>query len=419
MLFVAAACGRLAASRRDTPPLATLGLLCGASLSLVSAGAVMTDAALVVGTTLALCGLWQALHGPRYRDGAILLFAGLAIGLLAKGPLVLVLAGLPTAVWAAWAGQWRRLLRDVPWIPGLAATTAAAAWWYIAAELKTPGFIDYYIVGEHWHRFLSPGWSGDRYGFAHAFPRGTIWLFALVSTLPWPLLLLAVASGPRVPRSEAASPTVDTRSWQAYLACWSLAPLVFFTAARNIILPYALPALPAMALLASHWLRRRVGSQRMHAWIAGGLALSTASALGLLIHAERAGTFGSSSAKAVVSAWEAQRHQNGESLVFVSERLHSASFYSAGRAEFVTSPAEALRRLAPNGGFVAVRDDDTDVLARFDCVTQRTEVGGFVLLHLPSPLSAMTATLPRRCFFLGCAAAAPEDQGSWRTAPSP
>jgi 4-amino-4-deoxy-L-arabinose transferase-like glycosyltransferase len=381
MLFVATACGRLAASRRDTPPLATLGLLCGASLFLVSAGAVMTDEALLVGNTLALCGLWQALHGPRYRDGAILLFAGLAIGLLAKGPLALVLAGFPTAAWAAWTGQGRRLLRDVPWIPGLAATTAAAAWWYIAAELKTPGFIDYYIVGEHWHRFLTPGWSGDRYGFAHAFPPGTIWLFALVSTLPWPLLLLAAAS-PRAARSEAASPDVDTRSWQAYLACWSLAPLVFFTAARNIILPYALPALPAMALLASHWLWRRVGSERMHAWIAGGLALSTASALGLLIHAERAGTFGSSSAKAVVSAWEAQRHQDAEPLVFVTERLHSATFYSAGRAEFVTSPAEALKRLAPNGGFVALRDDDTNVLASFDCVTQRTEVGGFILLHL-------------------------------------
>ena len=391
MLFVAAACGRLAASRRDTPPLATLGLLCGAALSLVSAGAVMTDEALVVGTTLALCGLWQALHGPRHRDGAILLFAGLAIGLLAKGPLVLALAGLPTAAWAVWTGQVRRLLRDVPWIAGLVVTTAAAGWWYLAAELKTPGFIDYFIVGEHWHRFLTPGWSGDRYGFAHAFPAGTIWLFALVSTLPWPLVLLAAASAPRAARPEIPGADADTRSWQFYLVCWSLAPLVFFTAARNIILPYALPALPPMALLASHWLGRRVGTERMHAWIAVGLVLSTAGALGLLIHAERAGTFGSNSAKAVVSAWEAQRHQNAEPLVFVTERLHSAAFYSAGRAEFVTSAAEALTRLAPNGGFVAVRDDDTHVIAKLDCVTQRTEVGGFILLHLPRPRDASHA----------------------------
>jgi 4-amino-4-deoxy-L-arabinose transferase-like glycosyltransferase len=390
MVLVAVACGRLAASRRDTSPLATIGMLAGAALSLVAAGAVMTDAALVVGTALALCGLWQALHGPRHRTGNALLFAGLAVGLLAKGPLVLVLVGLPTVAWAAWTGQVRRAMRDIPWIAGLVATAAAAGWWYLAAELKTPGFIDYFIVGEHWHRFVTPGWSGDRYGFAHAFPLGTIWLFALASTLPWPLVLLATAFTPRAARSDDAGANAcadaDARSWQIYLVCWSLAPLVFFTAARNIILPYALPALPAMALLASHWLQRRVGTERMHAWVAAGLALTMAGALALVIHAEHAGTFSSGSAKDVVSAWEAQRHHDAEPLVFVTERLHSASFYSAGQAEFVDTPAEALKRLARSGGFVALREDDTGKLAQFDCVTQRTSVGGFMLLHLHLPL---------------------------------
>ncbi|WP_457329535.1 ArnT family glycosyltransferase [Rhizobacter sp. P5_C2] len=386
MMLVAAACGRLAASRHDTPPLAAIGMLAGAALSLVAAGAVMTDSALVVGTSLALCGLWQALHGPRHRIGNALLFGGLAIGLLAKGPLVLVLVGLPTAAWATWTRQVRRMMKDVPWIAGLGATALATGWWYITAELKTPGFIDYFIVGEHWHRFVTPGWSGDRYGFAHALPPGTIWLFALASTLPWPLVLLTAAFTRRSAMPCATEADTDTRSWQIYLACWSLAPLLFFTAARNIILPYALPALPAMALLASHWLSHRVGTGRMNAWVAAGLALSTAGALALVIRAEQAGTFSSGSAKDVVSAWESQRHHSAEPLVFVTERLHSASFYSAGQAEFVDTPVEALQRLARSGGFVALRDGDTSNLAQFDCVTQRTSVGGFMLLHLHLPL---------------------------------
>lgn len=386
MVIVAAACGRLAATRRDTSPLAAIGMLAGAALSLVAAGAVMTDAALVVGTTLALCGLWQALHGPRRRTGNALLFAGLAIGLLAKGPLVLVLVGLPTVAWAVWTRQVRRVMKDVPWIVGLGLAAMAAGWWYLAAELKTPGFIDYFIVGEHWHRFVTPGWSGDRYGFAHAFPLGTIWLFALASTLPWPLVLLAAAFAPRAARPDDAGADADARSWRIYLACWSLAPLVFFTAARNIILPYALPALPAMALWAGHWLRRRVGTERIHAWVAAGLALSTAGALALVVHAEHAGTFGSGSAKDVVSAWKAQRRHDAEPLVFVTERLHSAAFYSAGEVEFVDTPTEALERLARSGGFVALRDDDRSKLAQFECVTQRTSVAGFMLLHLHLPL---------------------------------
>jgi 4-amino-4-deoxy-L-arabinose transferase-like glycosyltransferase len=385
MVLVAGLCWRLANSRRDTPPLACIGLLAGAALSLLAAGAVMTDEALTLGTTLAMGGLWQALHGPRRRTGCVLLFTGLTIGLLAKGPLVLLLVGLPTVAWATQTRQLGRLWKEVPWLIGLAMSVAAAGWWYLAAELKTPGFIDYFIVGEHWHRFVTPGWSGDRYGFAHAFAPGTIWVFALVATFPWPLVLLAVALDRRRATADPFNEEADRRSWRLYLACWSLAPLVFFTAARNIILPYALPALPAMALWASQWLRGRVGAERMNAWIVAGLVFSIGSTLVTAIEAERAGTFSNNSAKAVVGVWAAHRHQGTEPLVFVTERMHSASFYSGGRAEFASSAAEALQRVAASGGFVVLRQEDTDSLARFNCVAERNSVGGFTLLHLHPP----------------------------------
>ena len=65
--------------------------------------------------------------------------------------------------------------------------------WYGLAELRTPGFLEYFLVGEHWHRFTVPGWDGDRYGHAHVFARGTIWLFAALAALPWSLLIPAAA----------------------------------------------------------------------------------------------------------------------------------------------------------------------------------------------------------------------------------
>ena len=33
----------------------------------------------------------------------------------------------------------------------------------------------------------------------------------------------------------------DVRVWQGYLLIWALTPLLFFTLARNIMLPYVLP----------------------------------------------------------------------------------------------------------------------------------------------------------------------------------
>jgi len=36
------------------------------------------------------------------------------------------------------------------------------------AEEQSPGFIEYFIEGEHWLRFVESGWEGDLYGSGHA-----------------------------------------------------------------------------------------------------------------------------------------------------------------------------------------------------------------------------------------------------------
>jgi hypothetical protein len=65
-----------------------------------------------------------------------------------------------------------------------AADRAARRPRYVLAELRTPGFLQYFLMGEHWHRFVTPGWTGDLSGKAHAFPRGSIWPFAIAACLP-------------------------------------------------------------------------------------------------------------------------------------------------------------------------------------------------------------------------------------------
>ena len=91
-----------------------------------AAGAVMTDIALGLGTTMAMRGFWLGLQGDpagRLREQA-LFFAGLAIGLLAKGPIAAVLVGLPLAVWtpcdSASSGP---VAREFRWVGGMLLTT--------------------------------------------------------------------------------------------------------------------------------------------------------------------------------------------------------------------------------------------------------------------------------------------------------
>ena len=82
-------------------------LLAGSVVFFIAAGAVMTDMALVLGITLTMRGFWLGLHGTDAERGRErwLLFLGLVIGLLAKGPLVLVLTGVPIALWALLTGN--------------------------------------------------------------------------------------------------------------------------------------------------------------------------------------------------------------------------------------------------------------------------------------------------------------------------
>lgn len=216
-------------------------LTCG--IGYVSAGAVMTDAYLALGTTLSMVAFWNTMQeGTRQRLWGYLFFTGLGIGLLSKGPLALVLCGLPLAAWATWQRRWLDTWQRLPWLGGSLLLAVLVLPWYAAAEHATPGFLRYFIIGEHIERFLVKGWTGDLYGSGHARATGTIWVYGATMFLPWvlmaPFLLRRGFSRCQTGRGELA-----------YLLLWGLAPLVFFTPARNILPAYVLPGVPAWCLL--------------------------------------------------------------------------------------------------------------------------------------------------------------------------
>ena len=39
----------------------------------------------------------------------------------------------------------------------IAVRILLAAPWYVLAEIRTPGFLEYFVIGEHWNRFAVPG----------------------------------------------------------------------------------------------------------------------------------------------------------------------------------------------------------------------------------------------------------------------
>ena len=217
---------------------------------------------------------------------------------------------------------------------------ALGAPWYVLAEQHTPGFLHYFVVGEHWYRFTVPGWSGDHYGSAHVVPRGTIWLYALGACAPWTVLLPLTAIGRCSTARSSAPPEQPT--WWRYLLLWGLAPCVFFTGAGNIIWTYVLPGLPALAMLAASWLKRDLRQRRVDAFVAAGLVVVTVGFAGILVNKQV--TDGFTSAKAVVAAFDA-RKSGDDVLIFVGGHLYSPAFYSRGKAERLDATTELGERI--------------------------------------------------------------------------
>lgn len=362
------------ARRMDAAPAAALVLL-SSVLGFLIAGAVATDVFMVSGMTLSMIAFWNALQGSRAALDRWGFFVGLAVGLLAKGPVAMVMTGIALFLWLAWTRRVGDAWRALPWLRGLLLTAALALPWYLAAEAATPGYLRYFIIGEHWERFTVPGWEGDLYGGGHERPRGAIWLYAVGAAMPWTLVLLVLLLWRRLPVDDAARrPVPDPQ--MAYLWCWVLAPLVLFTMARNVLEAYTLPALPAFALitarLAMERLPRGAGSR---VWLLGLVAPLAGAAI-LVIGAQR---IDGRAQRALL----ARPHDPGVPLVYLFRRPFSGQFYSYGRAIEVRDRDAALAWIAGDKpATLLVPDYEFDRLGLKDSPRWREAArhGGYVML---------------------------------------
>ena len=300
----------------------------------VSSGTVMTDPALVLGTTLSMVGFWQSLKSSASPTSlwGYSFFIGIAIALLAKGPVGIVLIFLPTVVWSIWQKKINDIWQRIPWLSGTILLLLISLPWYFLAEIKTPGFIDYFLVGEHWKRFTESGWTGDLYGSGHAHPYGTIWLYWLLASFPWSFLSLGLIVKTCLGRSRQYLPTLVTnnREWINYLLLWAITPMVIFTFASNILWTYVLPGLPAFALLMSELLL---------SWPSRDKKSMLLSSVGpiiplmfLLAFPAVISIANQNSHKYIVNSYRESCDRSGCQLVYCFEMPYSAEFYSRGKA---------------------------------------------------------------------------------------
>lgn len=347
-------------ARYSTPRTALYGVavLYSSGLFYGASAFVMTDMAMTFGTTLAMVGIWYTVQPTDGQPAAAslwgyLVFVGVAIGLLAKGPVALVLILIPLGLWSLKPANARRLKR-LPWFRGSLLCLALTLPWYVLAELKTPGFLNYFLIGEHFERFTVPDWQGDLYGSGHERAKGAIWGGWLIAFFPWSLALIGLLFA--LPCVVGAFRKDDT-GLRTYLLLWAISPMILFTPAANILAAYVLPGLPAAsALLVLLWgdvfgLKDKAGTRSFtpvsRFFFGLGLTIPVVVFLPVSILAVTHPAFLNLKSQRELVAFVTERNPEA-TLTYVGFKSYSGQFYTQGQAQSVPD-LNAASSLLSNG----------------------------------------------------------------------
>lgn len=302
------------------------------------AGTVMTDSALLMATTLAMVSYWRCFNNHNRHLNGLLFFAALSLGMLIKGPVSIVIIGIALVTWSLYQHCFINAIKCLPWASGLTLFLVLTLPWYIWAEIRSPGFIEYFIIGEHFQRFLVSGWEGDLYGTAHREPRGMIWLYWLGCAFPWSFVVLQKL--PQFFREKSWKRMKGkVASVNAYLMCWVLAPLWLFSFSGNILPAYVMPGIAALAAFIAI-IKVNIRHLVVGASIGGLILIS----LSVMIST---GIISKETEQNLI----ADETQLNKPLFYWNKRPFSAQFYSKGKAKLIDNPDTLIDYLSINSEF--------------------------------------------------------------------
>jgi len=237
------------------------------------------DMAMAFFLSATLTCFWLAQEKERGERGERMLwygmFAAAALATLTKGLIGFLIPGAVIFFYLLFARRWRLLLR-VPWIGGVALFLLIAAPWHVLAARRNPDFLWFYFVREHFLRYATP----------EAKRQAPVWFFVAIlaaGLIPWSGVLPAAARLFRRGQGRLR----EERPGVIFLACWALFLLLFFSASQSKLVPYILPGIPPLAVLAALALQEAETDPRTRAWArvggaTGALLLSVLAAALLL-----------------------------------------------------------------------------------------------------------------------------------------
>ncbi|MDJ0845699.1 ArnT family glycosyltransferase [Crocosphaera sp.] len=167
----------------------------------------------------------------------------MALGVLAKGPVALVLPGLTVIVFLVYVGRFIEVVKETPWLLGIGSFLLISVPWFVLVTLEHgQEYIDTFFGLHNVQRFTSvvsrhPG------AWYYYFP------VIMVGLLPWSIYLPLAIAKLRIWQRQKWVNSSRTTHLGIFCLCWFLVVLIFFSSSVTKLAGYVLPLMPAAAIM--------------------------------------------------------------------------------------------------------------------------------------------------------------------------
>lgn len=195
---------------------------------------VILDMVLTFFITLSLACFWlgHLATGPRRKFLVLLMYAFIGAATLVKGPIGLFLPAAVIFFYLLLSGKWA-LVGEMELSLGVPLFLIVAASWYVAVELRNPGYLHHFLYEENFARFTTTQFNRSR-------PWYYFFMVLAAGCFPWTLLLpMTLADFWKRPPADG----------HLFLILWIASPFIVFSLSASKLPHYILPLYPPLAIL--------------------------------------------------------------------------------------------------------------------------------------------------------------------------
>lgn len=201
----------------------------------------ITDMPLSFFMTLSLAGFWMGQR--RDRRFFLLFYAGMALATLTKGLIGIVLPAGVAFWWIVLTRKWN-VIRDSLYLPGIALFFLIGTPWFVLVSLKNNDFFHFFFIQEHFLRYTTK---------MHGRFEPWWWFIPILiaGLIPWTGFIPGA-----IRRSLPSSWSRQTHQDRTnlFLLIWFIVIFVFFSISDSKLIPYIIPVMPPLAILAGAFL---------------------------------------------------------------------------------------------------------------------------------------------------------------------